>query len=189
MLKILSVILATLAISVPSLAGNWKDEAGTDLVRPTATATQPSTSPRAQPGKLVYFEYTAGGDNPPPLDIKSCKDVIIMFHPDYAGDGDYDAEAKAWDCLVGAPTIDASVAAFDEELYCGRILGNANGVGGPDDTTLNGDDGTDRDGDYLKQFRFKIVGARGNYLHIEHSTDPSGADTTRTVVICAPETR
>lgn len=180
-------LAALLLLPGVALGGNWKNEAGTDLERRTATATNPSTSPIALPGELVYFTHAANGTTPAPLDIKSCQEVIITFHPDYGGNETYTAEAMAWDCQQGAPTLDESVADFDEDDYCVRVLGDING-GALDNLTLNGDDGTDRDGDLLEEQRSKIYNVKGSYLHITHSVDPAGSDTTRITVACSPQT-
>jgi hypothetical protein len=179
-------LAALLLLPEAALGGGWLDESGTALNRPTATATRPSTSPIVQPGQLVYTTYVSGGTLPPPLDIKSCKDLTVKFHPDYGGSGTYTAEVRIWDCHQGAPTLDESVAAFTEEYYCDRILGDFNG-GGVDNVTLNGDDGTDRDGDLLEEQRSKIFGVKGAFLHVEYAISPS-AETTRTTVICEPQT-
>jgi hypothetical protein len=183
------LFLAALVLPIAAFGGNWKDAGGTDLTRPTGTVANPSTSPIIRPGYLAYFTYAASGTTPPPLNIQACQSVLLKFHPDYGGNGSYDAEIKVWDCHTGAPTLDASVASFTEEYYCDRILIQLNGKDPVlDDITLNGDDGTDPDADLVFQQRAKIDDIRGAFLHIEHTTDPSGSDVSRTTVVCSPQT-
>lgn len=140
----------------------------------------PTEVQEAQPGQVYYVDFpdsASPGETTKLIHTSGCDNGgTLKFYPDIAG-AQFTAEAKIWTCPVPMQGTDIS------ETRCSRVLADIDG-GGVDNVTLNGDDGSDRDGDASLEQRHWISDIPFGDLFVEIDTVPTGGVTARAVLYC-----
>lgn len=159
--------LATVCLLVagPALGATWKRIGGT------------STVSTASPGDTVVYDFVAadGTGFGPVLTAPECHTLTAQFDPDMAGTGGT-ATAYLYGCIA-RPTN-----GLGSTNVCGKIIPDTDGDGLPNDTALNGADGTGS----VAQRRY-IYDISGVTLFAPYvASAASGSETPRFMLTCVP---